>query len=297
MYLGYLLTNRVKIRYSQYQSDSQVWNWLKALDNLDLPKLHTSGLIKKEKSKINEIIIKISLSAKILDDQINELELDIRDKIEITIDNPSEDWLKSESQIVDLGKSFREILTNLRINTPNLNKIHLFYADPTAGAIVIGRQINPSMNPIVQLYEFDRKKVPNYQKIRDQLEKPTVYYAGSFRKKTMINVSYDLDIILYWSSKASSTIKEFYTKVGMELQRNWKRLRAKKVGWEIVFKGDFHIDVISGKRKHKSYREAYLYNREIDGKFLTSINKQVNYIKRRRRGDVIKLIKLWKKRK
>lgn len=136
-------------------------------------------------------------------------------------------------------------------------------------------------------------------KIRDQLEeileeKPTVYYAGSFRKKTMIKASYDLDIVLYWSSKVSSTVKNLYTKVGSELQKNWNRLRAKKVGWEIGFDGDFHIDVIPGKRKHKSYREAYLYNRETDGRFLTSINKQVNYIKRRRRSSVIKLVKLWK---
>lgn len=139
-------------------------------------------------------------------------------------------------------------------------------------------------------------------RIRDQLEeileeKPTVYYAGSFRKKTMIKASYDLNIVLYWSSKASSTVKKLYTIVGSALQSNWNRLRAKKVGWEICFEGDFHIDVIPGKRKHKSYREAYLYNRETDGKFLTSINKQVNYIKRRRRSDIIKLIKLWKKRK
>jgi len=139
-------------------------------------------------------------------------------------------------------------------------------------------------------------------KVRDQLEeilekKPTVYYAGSYRKKTMIKASYDLDIVLLWSSKVSTSVKDLYTKVGSELQKNWNKLRAKKVGWEIGFDGDFHIDVIPGKRKHKSQRQAYLYNREIDGRFLTSIIKQVNYIKRRRRGKVIKLMKLWVKRK
>ncbi len=164
IYLGYLLTNRVKIRYSQYQRDLQTWDWIRDLEGIELPKLHTSGLLKKVKKKINDIIIKLSLSAKVLDDQIKELGLNINNEIEITIDNPSEDWLKSETQIVELGKKFRGVLGNLRTKAPNLNKIHIFYAGPTAGAIAIGRQINLKMIPVVQLYEFDRNKIPKYQK-------------------------------------------------------------------------------------------------------------------------------------
>lgn len=164
MYLGYLLTTRIKVRYSQYQRDSQTWDWIKELEEKELPKLQTSGLLNKEKNKIKEVIIKISLSAKILEDQIKEIGLDIKKEIEITIDNPSEDWLKSETQLIELSKSFRDILNNLRKFAPNLNTIHLFYAGPTAGAIAIGRQINPRMTPIIQIYEFDRIKIPKYQK-------------------------------------------------------------------------------------------------------------------------------------
>ncbi len=139
-------------------------------------------------------------------------------------------------------------------------------------------------------------------KVKSQLEglleeKPIVYYAGSYRKKTMIKASYDLDIVLYWPSKIPLKVEDLYNAVGSELQKNWNRLSAKNVGWEIGFDGDFHIDVIPGKRKDKSHKDAYLYSRDINGRFLTSINKQVNYVKRRRRGKAIKLIKLWKKRK
>ena len=164
IYLGYLLTNRVKIRYSQYQRDLQTWDWIRDLKGIELPKLHTSGLLKKDKKKTNYIIIKLSLSTKVLDDQIKELGLDLNNVIEITTDNPSEDWLKSETQVMELGKEFRGILANLRTKALNLNKIHLFYAGPTAGALAVGRQINPKMVPEVQLYEFDRNKIPKYQK-------------------------------------------------------------------------------------------------------------------------------------
>ncbi|MFX1297715.1 MAG: SAVED domain-containing protein, partial [Promethearchaeota archaeon] len=49
-------------------------------------------------------------------------------------------------------------------NAPNLNIIHLFYAGPTPGAIAIGRQINSKMIPLIQLYEFDWNRRPNYRK-------------------------------------------------------------------------------------------------------------------------------------
>ncbi len=77
---------------------------------------------------------------------------------------PSEDWLISEHQIVSVGQLFRGILANLREKLPNLNKIHLFYAGPTAGAIAIGRQINPRMTPLIQLYEYNRADSPRYKK-------------------------------------------------------------------------------------------------------------------------------------
>ena len=126
--------------------------------------LYTNGLIKRKNKKINEISIKISLSAKILDEYVEELGLDLNNNIELAVYNPSENWLKTEYRLIILGNSFRKILANLRLKTPNLNKIHLFYAGPTAGAIAIGREINPRMTPLIQLYEFDRRYFPKYRK-------------------------------------------------------------------------------------------------------------------------------------
>ncbi|KKN05509.1 hypothetical protein LCGC14_1086640 [marine sediment metagenome] len=162
IYLGYLLTNQVKIRYSQYNRNFQTWDWIKELDKQGSSG-SMIGLFNRKKKKINEVIIKISLSAKILDEYIKELGLNLNNKIEYITHDPSEDWLTSEYQLINLSKVFRIILTNLREKAPNLNKIHLFYAGPTAGAIVIGREINPRITPLVQLYEFDRRYIPKYQ--------------------------------------------------------------------------------------------------------------------------------------
>ncbi len=161
IYLGYLLTNQVKIRYSHYNRNLQTWNWFSDKGGYSGPMI---GLLNRKKKKINEVIIKISLSTEILDEYIKELGLDLNNKIEHIVPDPSEDWLISKNQLINLSKIFRFILANLREKAPNLNKIHLFYAGSTAGAIAIGRQINPRMTPLVQLYEFDRRNFPKYQK-------------------------------------------------------------------------------------------------------------------------------------
>jgi hypothetical protein len=41
--------------------------------------------------------------------------------------------------------------------------LHLFYAGPPPGAIVIGQEINPRMNPPIALYEYSRLSTPRYR--------------------------------------------------------------------------------------------------------------------------------------
>lgn len=83
--------------------------------------------------------------------------------IDIFVDNPDVMWLRSSEQLTKLGQVFRRGLTLLRNWIPNCQRIHLFYAEPTDGAIVIGQQINPRMNPVVDVYEYSRESSPRYQ--------------------------------------------------------------------------------------------------------------------------------------
>lgn len=126
---------------------------------------------------------------------------------------------------------------------------------------------------------------------------PTIYNGGSYAKGTMIRASYDLDVVIYWAYNFQYSPQNLYYEVGRVLQRNGWNLRSKKVGWEIPFPGDFHIDIIPGKRIMSQRNFAYLFNRDLENRFRTSVKKQVNYVKKSRRQDTIRLMKLWKKRK
>ncbi len=161
IHLGYLLSSRIRVRYAQYDRDDQIWDWPTQLVE-NYSSIKTSGLMNRINEKISQFIVKISLSARIKKIHLSGLEIPTDNSIEIFFEVPNEDWLKSELQVIEVGRKFREVLRNLREFTPNLKIIHLFYAGPTSCAIAIGQQINPSMNPLIQLYEFDYRNKPPY---------------------------------------------------------------------------------------------------------------------------------------
>ena len=149
-------------------------------------------------------------------------------------------------------------------------------------------------------------QMDNLRMQRDRIERqlrtgirgtPKAYYGGSYAKNTMIRASYDLDIVLYWPSDSPFSLENLYRTAKGVLDSNWRTVVEKKVGLELPFEGDFHIDVIPGKFSSKDENYAYLYNSKTGGRFQTSIYVQVDYVKESRRQDVIKLMKLWKKRK
>lgn len=163
IHLGYLLSNRIRVRYTQYDRDKQIWDWPTNLVE-NYSSIKTSRLMNEINEKISEFIVKVSLSAKINNRHLAGLEIPIDNAVDIYIKDPNEEWLKSEAQVIEVGRKFREVLRNLREFTPNLKTIHVFYAGPTSCAIAIGQQINPSMNPIIQLYEYDYRSKPYYSK-------------------------------------------------------------------------------------------------------------------------------------
>jgi hypothetical protein len=46
---------------------------------------------------------------------------------------------------------------------PGAKKWHFFFAGPAPVGVAIGQQINPTMFPSVQLYEFRFKESPQYR--------------------------------------------------------------------------------------------------------------------------------------
>lgn len=126
---------------------------------------------------------------------------------------------------------------------------------------------------------------------------PRFYYAGSYGKKTMIRARYDLDIVMYWPSTSTYTIKGIYDAVGQELRKHWNAVNSKTVSWEVPFQGDFHVDVVPGRALDAQYREANLYRTDTGTTLKTSLKTHIDTVRNSGRIDAIRLMKLWRERR
>lgn len=169
IHLGFLLSDRVEVRCFQHDRDNYTWKWSQTnSDEADL-KFTIRGL-PQQVSKDNEIAIRVSLSAKIEQHQTLNVISEITRFIDLEVKNPNIMWLCSPEQLRALRRTFRNILQNIRTYLPECKKIHLFYAGPTGGAIVIGQEINPRMNPPTVLYQFSQQNNPPYTAVLTLIE-------------------------------------------------------------------------------------------------------------------------------
>lgn len=155
VYTGYLLTNRLNVRGFQYHRDQATWAWPKSLEGLTMPALaEPIG----STSATAEIFFLFELSAPV--DASETLEATGKDHAvyRCSVPDLSTGWLKSKAQLDELARRAREMFEVAAIRYPASPRWHIFYAGPAPGGVVVGQQLNPTMVPEVQLYEFQRPR-------------------------------------------------------------------------------------------------------------------------------------------
>lgn len=162
IHLGFVLSDRLETKYFQFDRDRVTWAWPHADIEADT-NIAITGLPDESIDDRVEVIVRISLSASISPIATREAAGSAPMEIDLSVTDPDVTWLKSPGQLTVLGQMFRKALAVIRNKIPNCSKIHLFYAGPTGGAIVIGQQINPRMNPPVVLYEYSRQSTPQHR--------------------------------------------------------------------------------------------------------------------------------------
>jgi hypothetical protein len=164
IHLGYLFSDRVEVSPFQYDRERKSWVWDQLRKDYDAQFI-IEGLPMGSIDNSAEVIVRVSLSARILPEDTNAVAGDCAVQVDLRVDNTNVMWLSRPEQLVDLQKVFRGMLSELTRAVPRCSQIHLFYAGPTGGAIVLGQAINPRMNPEIALYEYHRQKSPKYEHV------------------------------------------------------------------------------------------------------------------------------------
>jgi SMODS-associated and fused to various effectors sensor domain len=163
IYLGFLLSDRVQVRCFQFDRDQASWSW----SNIPISEIDSNIQVTVLPNEVInhevEVVIRVSLSASISLSETEEVIPDAAAEIDIFVEQPNVMWLSNPQQLSKLGQVFRQTLANIRRLFPQCRQIHLFYAGPTGGGVILGQQINPRMNPPVKLYQYSRQTTPRYQ--------------------------------------------------------------------------------------------------------------------------------------
>lgn len=162
IHLGFVLTDRLEVRYFQFDRDQRIWRW-PVLDGPVDTTINVEGIPAEHIDGPYDAIIRISLSDTISKAATLLVTGHTPVQIDISVESPDVMWLKSPEQLFSLGRTFRQVLASIRSKVPNCTRIHLFYAGPTSGAIIVGQQINPRMNPPIELYEYSRHSSPQHR--------------------------------------------------------------------------------------------------------------------------------------
>jgi hypothetical protein len=163
IHLGYVISDRVQVDLFQYDRERKSWTWDAELARTADLDIMVTGVPKGVVKSRGEVVVRVSLSARIATSDTATATANALAEIDIGVHKPSVMWLRTPEQLLALGRVFREVLQLLAERLPAAQIIHLFYAGPVGGAIVIGQAINPRMNPPVALYEYHRQRDPRFE--------------------------------------------------------------------------------------------------------------------------------------
>lgn len=145
---------------------------------------------------------------------------------------------------------------------------------------------------------------------RDEVEKllrkefgssPTIRYAGSYIKRTLIKDSYDLDIACYFprdDDDAGGTLKQIYENVKAALSKEYaveaKASALRLRGRDMV---NFFIDAVPGRFIDDKASDVFLHQSGGEKERLkTNLDTHISYIKGSGVLDAIKVMKYWRTR-
>ncbi len=161
-----------------------------------------------------------------------------------------------------------------------------------------------------QTLDEDGPELKELRARRDEIEallrkefgsSPSIRYAGSYAKGSMIKESYDLDIVEYFprdDSDAGETLKELYENTKKVLERQYS-VQPKPSALRVLGKDqvDFHVDVVPGRFISEDSSDVYLYQSGVEKERLkTNIDVHVEHVKSSGAVDDIRLMKLWRTR-
>jgi hypothetical protein len=158
--LGYHLTSRPHVRLFQHHRDDRSWAWPKQL--APAQDIVVSGLDQAPHACTAATFV-FHYSAAVTDEALREAGGPLNFRVDFRVPKPSTGWLQHPVQLAWATLEARRAFERAMLLAPTATEWHVFYAGPAPLAVAIGQQFDPTMYPVVQLYEYRHKETPKYK--------------------------------------------------------------------------------------------------------------------------------------
>ena len=148
--LGSLLTDKVPAAVYQLHREPTTWKWQPHPDNFNFQ-------IVPPGDKTGAPVLVIALSAKISPERVSSVIPGRLSIWELTIDEPHNDFLQSETQLSLFRQAARKLIGEIQAAHPNFAELPVFPAMPIACAIELGRVRMPKADRPWQIYDQNNK--------------------------------------------------------------------------------------------------------------------------------------------
>jgi SMODS-associated and fused to various effectors sensor domain len=154
-FLGSCLSNKIAVKfYQRHRTGDQPWMWKtdgepvryeirKLRNGTDLARV---ALIMSLSGAVNER----SLPAEI-DNRFSVYEIALADQ------TPSVDFLRQRRDLEEFRIVYRNFLSSLMEEHPDVKNVHVFPAVPAPIAIACGHDLLPKVHPALSVYDYDKK--------------------------------------------------------------------------------------------------------------------------------------------
>ena len=158
--LGYHLTSRPNVRLFQHHRDDRSWAWPRRL--APAQDITVMGLdVAPPRARAATFVF--HYSAAVTDDVLAEAKAPLDFRADFRVSAPTTGWLQHPDQLTWAALESRRAFERAMQLAPGAEVWHLFYAGPAPLAVAIGQQLNPTMYPPIQLYEYRHKATPRYK--------------------------------------------------------------------------------------------------------------------------------------
>ncbi|QRK06579.1 SAVED domain-containing protein [Archangium violaceum] len=155
LYLGFLLYTWQQVEVIPHHHARRAWGWFPEpgraparLARVQLPDYRdqSSGVA----------VIRVSTSHRVDPHMTQRVVSNPLLELDIALESPAEDAFTRQEEMQEVARAFREALNVIGTRFPGIQRVHLFASVQPGMALLLGAQINKTMHPPVQTYQYAR---------------------------------------------------------------------------------------------------------------------------------------------